>query len=128
MSNIVISPPDAIDFWSALVMCEGPIKSDHSAAVPTGIACNLSTMPLHQCVVIPACLKHASMHGSSGRGLPVPYLEIIDPLQRLIRTHDEPGDIAANMLTAFFATKNTPKLGHPLRNRLRHTRGGEHGA
>jgi hypothetical protein len=124
MRNLVIRPPDAIDCWSALVMCAGPITSAHSAAGPTGIACNLSTMPRHHCVVIPACLKHASLHGASGRGLPVPYLEVIDPLSRLMRTHDEPGDRAANMRNAFCASDNPPKLGHPLGNRLRHARAG----
>src|SRR5207253_275247 len=72
-----------------------------------------------QCVGVPAGLKDGFVHGPTAR-FPVraPHLQIIDPLQRLIRTQYQSRHIPADVFKPLLPAKQRAIRGHPLANRL----------
>src|SRR5919106_3378291 len=75
---------------------------------------------------VPTGLKDRFMHGATAGCLTLPYLTIINPLERFVRAEDQTGDKPADMLKPFPPTKDPAKAFHPLNNGLWHTGDWQH--
>src|SRR5262245_57284771 len=75
-------------------------------------------MTLDQCLRVPSRLKDGRVHGATARGIAIPHLQLVDALQRLVRTEDKTGDRATDVLKTFLATKDVAKPCQPFGNRL----------
>src|ERR687896_98048 len=67
------------------------------------------------------------MHGPTARRLPLPYLEIINPLQGFIGTEDQARNKPADMFKSFRTTKDLSKAFHSLGQDLRYPNNRQHG-
>src|SRR4029453_10833877 len=83
-------------------------------------------MVWHEPLGIPARRKNCLVHRPPAWWLPLPYLEGIDPLQRLMGTQDQPCHIATDMLKTLIPAKQLSVLHHALPDRLRHPTDWQH--
>src|ERR671914_2877234 len=67
------------------------------------------------------------MHGPTARRLPLPYLEIINPLQGFIGTEDQARNKPADRFKSFRTTKDLSKAFHSLGQDLRYPNNRQHG-
>src|SRR2546421_12796242 len=67
------------------------------------------------------------MHGPPARRLPLPYLQIINPLEGFIGTEDQARNKPADMFKPFHTTEDLSKAFHPLGQDLRHSNNRQHG-
>src|SRR5918992_5249180 len=68
------------------------------------------------------------MHGPPARRLPLPYLQIINPLQGLVGAEDQARNKPADRFKPFRTTKGLSKAFHPLGQDLRHPNNRQHGS
>src|SRR5947208_10941070 len=61
-------------------------------------------------------------------GPPLPYLEIINPLEGLVGAEDQARNKPADMFKPFRTTKDLSKAFHPLGQDLRHPNNRQHGS
>jgi hypothetical protein len=122
----VIGPADGIALGPTLVMDEGPIQRHDGTSAPPILSRDRSAMPWPQRGVIPAGLKDPGVHGTSRRRLPVPDLQVVYPLQGLVRANDQPCHIPADVCKAFLATAERAQRCHALGNCLWHARDRQH--
>jgi hypothetical protein len=86
-----------------------------------------STMVGHQGLGVPASLKHRRVHRPARRGVIArPHLDIIKPLQGLVRTEQSTSHIAADMLKACVPTEDVAVWGQPPADRLGHSDDWQH--
>src|SRR5207253_6505041 len=67
------------------------------------------------------------MHRPPARRLPLPYLQIINPLEGFIGTEDQARNKPADMFKPFHTTEDLSKAFHPLGQDLRHSINRQHG-
>src|ERR687887_1613307 len=67
------------------------------------------------------------MHCPPARRLPLPHLEIINPLEGFIGTEDQARNKPADMFKPFRTTKDLSEALHPLGKDLRHPNNRQHG-
>src|ERR671914_253641 len=67
------------------------------------------------------------MHRPPARRLPLPHLEIINPLEGFIGTEDQARNKPADMFKPFRTTKDLSEALHPLGKDLRHPNNRQHG-
>src|ERR687896_2083492 len=67
------------------------------------------------------------MHGPPARRLPLPYLQIINPLEGLVGAEDQARNKPADRFKSFRTTKDLSKAFHPLGQDLRHPNNRQHG-
>src|SRR2546423_14644496 len=67
------------------------------------------------------------MHRPPARRLPLPYLQIINPLEGFIGTEDQARNKPADMFKPFHTTEDLSKAFHPLGQDLRHPNNRQHG-
>src|SRR5205085_11196736 len=67
------------------------------------------------------------MHRPPARRLPLPYLQIINPLEGFIGTEDQARNKPADMFKPFHTTEDLSKAFHPLGQDLRHSNNRQHG-
>src|ERR687895_1900711 len=67
------------------------------------------------------------MHRPPARRLPLPHLEIINPLEGFIGTEDQARNKPADMFKPFRTTKDLSEALHPLGQDLRHPNNRQHG-
>src|ERR671930_319663 len=67
------------------------------------------------------------MHRPPARRLPLPYLQIINPLEGLVGAEDQTRNKPADMFKAFRTTKDLSKAFHPLGKDLRYPNNRQHG-
>src|SRR5919201_2140766 len=68
------------------------------------------------------------MHRPPARRLPLPYLQIINPLEGLVGAEDQTRNKPADMFKPFRTTKDLSKAFHPLGQDLRHPNNWQHGS
>src|SRR5918998_9767 len=68
------------------------------------------------------------MHGPPARRLPLPYLQIINPLEGLVGAEDQARNKPADRFKSFRTTKDLSKTFHPLGQDLRHANNRQHGS
>src|ERR687887_323054 len=76
---------------------------------------------------VPPSLKDRFMHRPPARRLPLPYLQIINPLEGLVGAEDQTRNKPADMFKPFRTTKDLSKAFHPLGQDLRHPNNRQHG-
>src|SRR5207302_8926969 len=67
------------------------------------------------------------MHRPPARRLPLPYLQIINPLEGVIGTEDQARNKPADMFKPFHTTEDLSKAFHPLGQDLWHSNNRQHG-
>src|ERR671937_2333225 len=67
------------------------------------------------------------MHRPPARRLPLPYLQIINPLEGLVGAEDQTRNKPADMFKPFRTTKDLSKAFHPLGKDLRYPNNRQHG-
>src|SRR5919198_65985 len=68
------------------------------------------------------------MHGPTARPLPLPYLQIINPLEGFVGAEDQASNKPADMFKSFRTTKDLSKTFHPLGQDLGHPNNRQHGS
>jgi hypothetical protein len=68
------------------------------------------------------------MHGPTAWRFPLPYLEIINPLEGLVGAEDQARNKPADMVKPFRTTKDLSKAFHPLGQDLRHPNNRQQGS
>src|ERR671923_3093856 len=65
-------------------------------------------------------------NGPTARHLPLPYSQIINPLESLVRAEDQASNKPADMFKPFRTTKDLSKAFHPFGKDLRHPNNWQH--
>src|SRR5262249_54799890 len=102
------------------MMRQRPVHTEDLMPAASMVRPHSGAMTLDQRLGVPCRLKDGFVHRATARCITIPHLEIVDALQRLIRTEDEARDIPTDVLKAFRATKEVAKRGHPSGDRLRY--------
>src|ERR687885_769406 len=68
------------------------------------------------------------MHGPTARPLPLPYLQIINPLEGFVGAEDQASNKPADMFKSFRTRKDLSKTFHPLGQDLGHPNNRQHGS
>src|SRR5919199_1781102 len=68
------------------------------------------------------------MHGPTARRLPLPYLQIINPLEGFVGAEDQARNKPADRFKSFRTTKDLSKTFHPLGQDLGHPNNRQHGS
>src|SRR5215510_6717176 len=116
--DVIIRLVDAKDVGAAFVMRQCPVKADDLTPSAAMVRRYGGAMTLDQCLRVPSRLKDGRVHGATARGIAIPHLQLVDALQRLVRTEDKTGDRATDVLKTFLATKDVAKPCQPFGNRL----------
>src|SRR5919106_5325372 len=68
------------------------------------------------------------MHGPPARRLPLPYLQIINPLEGFVGAEDQARNKPADRFKSFRTTKDLSNTFHPLGQDLGHPNNRQHGS
>src|SRR5262245_34350741 len=110
-----------------LVMGVGPIQAEHLAPPAAMIRGNHHAVMGHEHVCSPSRFKDCLMHRAAGGSLVVfPYLQVVDPLEGLMRTQNQACQIPADVFETSLSTKDVTILGHPLADGSWHANDRQH--
>src|SRR5262249_17338544 len=113
----LLHPPD---LWPPIVMRIRPIQAQDGSPMATMVAGDLRAVAPHHGINVPPGLEDSGMHRPPAPpGARPPHLGIINPLEGLIRTEDQPCHIASDVLKPLIAAKQITILRHPLLYRRR---------